>query len=71
MAEKKHLKIFGLDGTHLQTIAVSDDTKMKEISSRFYEEGKGSVTLLRGEKGLQAKITVTWFCFSVFNFGLS
>ena len=54
----KDLEIFGLDGSHLQRISVTDETTIKEILMQFHEEGKGRVTLIRGEENLQVDSTV-------------
>ena len=58
MADKR-LEIFGLDGTQLQTISVTDDTTINEILLQFYEDGKGFVSLLHKEQQLQNKMTVS------------
>ena len=56
----KHLHIIsGLDGKRLQTIAVTDDTKPRNILMQFHQDRKGLVTLLRGEELLQRDTTVS------------
>ena len=58
--ESKTLHIVsGLDGQHLQTITVAEDTKIRDILIQFHQEGKGLVTLLRGVQRLQPNMTVS------------
>ena len=51
--------ISGLDGKHLRTISVADNTSIEDILEDFHEEGKGLVTLLRGEQRLKPGMTVS------------
>ena len=58
MASKSLHIISGLDGQRLQTITVTDDTKIRDVMMRFHQDGKGFVTLLRGVQPLLPDATV-------------
>ena len=58
MAQKNLRIISGLDGQRLQTIRVAGNTKIRHIMMQLHQDGKGLVTLLRGEQLLQPDTTV-------------
>ena len=48
MANKDLHIISGLDGQHLRTISVAEDTEIRDILMQLHQDGKGLVTLLHG-----------------------
>ena len=51
---QKHLRIISvLDGQHLQTISVAENTQIRDILMQCHQNGKGLVTLLTLLRGVQ------------------
>ena len=58
MASKNLHIVSGLDGQHLVTLPVSDDTTIRDIQGHYHQAGRGLITLLGGVERLQPERTV-------------